>query len=741
MAVRLAKDAAARNRVVMVERHSEPEMTLPPGIGEGPLSAEPSDPPRSANANRVTPVRGRGKPSESSSPGDAETVEWSADGIAEVNASGVDAGVTAILNPTPFKPPTTIGDLPQRHVRRPGSTGPVHDDADYRIVGELGRGGTAIVYQAHQRAVNREVALKFLRDDLPEPAVSRKRFLDEARVIGSMDHPNVIAIHEVCLDQSDRLFYVMKRVDGVPWDQRIGDMTESENIDTLLRVADAIRYAHSRRWIHRDIKPENVMLGQFGEVLLADWGLAIAADEAGSALRSQTAIGGTPAYMPPELALGHGDRVDVRTDVYLLGAILYRIVTGKPPHAGETLTECIRAAADNLIQPTDVDSELVTIAREAMNTSAEDRFASVEDFIGAIRNERAHSQSERLVRRAKKRLHDSASDGSLEFFSFVDSLLAEALDLWPGNAAAIQTRRDLQVSQAGEAARRGDFDLAITLFEAAGQANSEAAVRVRRRRDEAKLQAESVSKYSALFVRSPDAGLLVQFPTGRIVEANDKFGRMFGYDKLDVVDQSISELNLWVCPRQRESLVKRLRNEDHVDDFETRLSRRDGTTLDVVIASQRIRIDGEGLMLSTIRDISERKRAERELLESERRLRNLQRMAELATWRYRIADNTIHWSDALFQMFGRDPSDGTPTREAFYEMVHPGDRQRLRDVVDLSIRSGTAYSIRIRQRSPRGGYQKVLIRGEPIYDAEQSLVEIYGVSMPEVGSTATMDKP
>ncbi len=131
------------------------------------------------------------------------------------------------------------------------------------------------MYQSHQRAIDREVAIKVLRDELSYNALSRERFLTEARVIGGLDHPNVIAIHEVCTDDNGGLFYSMKRVDGTSWDGRIGDLSLAENVDVLLRVADAIDYAHSRGLIHRDIKPENVMLGKFGEVLMADWGLAI----------------------------------------------------------------------------------------------------------------------------------------------------------------------------------------------------------------------------------------------------------------------------------------------------------------------------------------------------------------------------------------------------------------------------------------------------------------------------------
>ena len=274
------------------------------------------------------------------------------------------------------------GFVPMRHVAKLGEA--KLNEAEYRVVGKLGSGGTGIVYQAHQRAVDREVAIKVLRDELAGDPVSRRRFLTEARMIGGLDHPNVIALHEVSVDDRGGLFYSMKRIDGTSWDQQIGEMTLNENLQTLRGVADAIRYAHSRRLIHRDIKPENVMLGKFGEVLLADWGLAINDNEKDSSPDTslhEVAIGGTPAYMAPELAAGDFRAVGFHTDVYLLGAVLFQILTGYPPHHGESLLACIHSAANNEIRPTRVEGELMDIAMQAMSTAPADRFATVDHFM------------------------------------------------------------------------------------------------------------------------------------------------------------------------------------------------------------------------------------------------------------------------------------------------------------------------------------------------------------------------
>ena len=300
-------------------------------------------------------------------PADLKTIELTLDdGSGATNASWKAGEVESALYETievpsgvvePIEVPEDEGFVPERRIDTIGKAS--REDADYRVVGQLGQGGMAVVFQAHQRAIDREVALKVLREDLAVNRFSRERFLSEARVIGGLDHPNVIALHEVCIDDSGGLLYSMKRVDGTSWDKKIGEMSLTQNVGTLLDVADAIRYAHSRGLVHRDIKPENVMLGRFGEVLLADWGLALSFEEDDSAIRVGDAIGGTPAYMPPELAGGDQDRVSTKSDIYLLGATLFQILTGFPPHHGKSLLACIHAAAHNEIRPTDVEGELM----------------------------------------------------------------------------------------------------------------------------------------------------------------------------------------------------------------------------------------------------------------------------------------------------------------------------------------------------------------------------------------------
>ena len=190
---------------------------------------------------------------------------------------------------------------------------------------------------AEQRSLAREVAIKTVKDHAGERA--RDALCDEAVVTGLLEHPNVIPVHALGCDSEGRPLLVMKRVEGVAWRDLLRDPEHPAwathaaapedrlafHLDVLADVSQAAAFAHSRRIVHRDIKPENVMIGEFGEVYLLDWGLAVTA---GRELEPGTLVG-TPAYMAPEMV--GGGRVDGRTDVYLLGATLHEVLTGRPP--------------------------------------------------------------------------------------------------------------------------------------------------------------------------------------------------------------------------------------------------------------------------------------------------------------------------------------------------------------------------------------------------------------------------
>ncbi len=190
------------------------------------------------------------------------------------------------------------------------------------------------VVAARQTALGREVAIK----RLPRSGVTARdqaRFRSEAILASSLDHPNIVPIHDLGVDQEGRTFFAMKKVQGTHWGARFRQLGEAENLEILIRVCDAVAFAHSRGVLHRDLKPDNIMIGEFGEVLLMDWGLAVRLDDLHR--ESSRFASGSPAYMAPEMACADNAAIGIRSDVYLLGACLYELLVGEPPHPGDTV--------------------------------------------------------------------------------------------------------------------------------------------------------------------------------------------------------------------------------------------------------------------------------------------------------------------------------------------------------------------------------------------------------------------
>src|SRR5439155_5984413 len=220
-----------------------------------------------------------------------------------------------------------------RSLRQGEASPSANERIDYSLLKKLGEGGMGIVYAARQQSIRRVVALKMLKKTGQQESFQREKFLAEAVITGDLEHPNIVPIYDLGRDESGAIFYAMKHVKGTPWDKLIGKNTVQENLEILMKVADAIAFAHSREVVHRDLKPENVMIGDFGEVLVMDWGLALML----GAPPANVAMGGTPGYMAPEMAMGPIDAIGLHSDVYLLGAILYEIITGLRPHTGKPI--------------------------------------------------------------------------------------------------------------------------------------------------------------------------------------------------------------------------------------------------------------------------------------------------------------------------------------------------------------------------------------------------------------------
>lgn len=355
--------------------------------------------------------------------------------------------------------------------------------SDYELVEVLGEGGMGTVYLARQTSLDRLVALKMVRPLADAKAEQlrqtgrleatennrRNQFLSEAIVTGDLDHPNIVPIHDLALSDNKALFYAMKKVDGTPWSKAIMDKSQDENIEILLKVCDAIGFAHARGVIHRDIKPENVMLGEYGVVMLMDWGLAIPKPDYKKKAKIQKAasLGGSPAYMAPEMATGPVESIGPASDIYLLGAVLFEIITGRPPHVGNNLTQCLQAAvANRIVDVSDRhDGELMQIARTAMATKPSRRYATVADMQKAIRQYRSHAESIMMTVRADTDLVQAGESNEYTDFARATFGFEEAITLWPGNEIAERGLDKARIAYANSALQKEDFELGMSLLD------------------------------------------------------------------------------------------------------------------------------------------------------------------------------------------------------------------------------------------------------------------------------------
>lgn len=316
---------------------------------------------------------------------------------------------------------------------------PPHERLD-RSHGQIAEGGMASVELAVDRMLGRRVALKLMHAEYQRVPLAVQSFIREVQVTGQLDHPNIVPVHDLAVDAQGQLFFTMKLVEGRTLldlldslragherlDARglkISTTLEHEDllrmIDVLLRVCDAVAFAHSRGVVHCDLKPANVMVGDYGQVYVMDWGIAKLLPEreqpehdlesrarvrpvyplraaspdglrhdSGRDTVMQSAdesnmVMGTPAYMSPEQALGARNEIDRRSDVFALGAMLFEVLTGHPPYQGQDAAEELahaRACKSVLLPHLAITRELRRIVGIAMHPDPSQRYPSVEQF-------------------------------------------------------------------------------------------------------------------------------------------------------------------------------------------------------------------------------------------------------------------------------------------------------------------------------------------------------------------------
>ncbi len=325
------------------------------------------------------------------------------------------------------------------------------DQSDLTLGATLGQGGMGVVVLAKQRSLQREVALKRPHDGANPGVMSA--LLREAVYTGYLEHPSIVPVHALGRDTNGRPLMLMKKVEGSPLDAilarpdhpawaRAGGDRMALILEVGRRVCDALAFAHSRGIVHRDVKPANVMIGEFGEVYLLDWGIAMRKGEPQRA----DAICGTLAYMAPEMLTPAEAGMDERTDVYLVGATLHECFTGKPPHDKERLPDVLASitASTPPVYGSDVPDEIASVLVRAMSPDRERRFSSAAALGQGLAQAERNRAAAELARTGVARLSDltrataSGGDRARAHAHFYECRFAfeQALCDWPGCAAA-----------------------------------------------------------------------------------------------------------------------------------------------------------------------------------------------------------------------------------------------------------------------------------------------------------------
>ncbi|MGF1574208.1 MAG: serine/threonine protein kinase [Sumerlaeia bacterium] len=376
-------------------------------------------------------------------------------------------------------------------------------DNSFEFSRKFAEGGFGEVWQGSQNSLGRTIAIKRLRDviyedighDLTTQRFYEESFLREAIITAKLEHPNIVPIYDFGLDHSGKPLLAMKLVNGRPWgemlkaDRKMGvDDFLMLHLPILISVCQAVAFAHSKGILHRDLKPSQVMVGEFNEVLLMDWGLALVYDSTQTPIevdKSKAKIrlatketsgnpAGTISFMAPEQTLEHGDSLGPWTDIYLLGGILYYLLTGYPPHHSPDSAAAFMHAKMGYVEPPrelvknkPIPLDLAEIAMKAMAPEKEDRLKTVHEMIAALErfliSADHRKQSRDLVTEAEEKFAEAGSSYSRIGQSM--ALVERAVGLWPSNPAGGQLKQKIYKQYTELALRNNDLIMAKTQVE------------------------------------------------------------------------------------------------------------------------------------------------------------------------------------------------------------------------------------------------------------------------------------
>ncbi len=332
---------------------------------------------------------------------------------------------------------------------------------DYDIISEVARGGMGVVYRARQRTLKRIVALKVLRGGDVATEEELERFMREAKAAASLTHPNIVPIHDLSAYKGKH-FFTMDFIEGTALDRIIenGPLTPYQACEYAETIARAIEYAHKRGIIHRDLKPANIIIDKENRPMLTDFGLAVnlSNDVQSQRMTRTGAVMGTIPYIPPEQAAGKIETVDERSDVYSLGAVLYEMITGRPPFQGDTQYELLRRVihqeptTPRTINPK-ISMDVETITLKCLEKDPDRRYSSAAELAddcraflhGEVIMARPATRFYRFYRQATRNKNRLALAGTLALL--VISLLLFSTHMRKEQKKAAEIKTELTTTQ------------------------------------------------------------------------------------------------------------------------------------------------------------------------------------------------------------------------------------------------------------------------------------------------------
>ncbi|MDX2177628.1 MAG: serine/threonine-protein kinase [Candidatus Sumerlaeia bacterium] len=435
---------------------------------------------------------------------------------------------------------------------RPSTPTPTPEAGAYVLHRLIARGGFGEVWEATQASIGRIVAVKRLRAEVVNRGGSTEvEFRQEALTAAQLEHPNIVPVHDLGADSAGRPVIAMKMVRGRTWAAQIEEdfprLPVAEflgaHLPILMATAQAVAFAHSRGVVHRDLKPSQVMTGEFGEVLLMDWGLAMAFGEGRQSTdfarvipgrESASSPAGTPVFMAPEQTRNDASGVGPWTDVFLLGGILYLLLTGRPPHDAPTSIMAMKLAEDGAVESPakrakgrEVPSELERICLKALAKEPSQRHESAGALLVALRDyisgASRRRQAEELARTASQRLDEAAS--SYLVLGEAISLAAQARALWAECPSARGAEERGLALYAEAALRKGDLGLARVQSERLPETPERASLAARIDSAEASLRRQGAQRRAATAAAIAMLALLVAgtlFYNTRLSEQRDR---------------------------------------------------------------------------------------------------------------------------------------------------------------------------------------------------------------------------